>query len=139
VINLSALDVGSPQCQLTRRWNYLDTLLLQTITPLVIVGALLVVLFMRFAAMRRHLATACTTGTVEYRQYKEKIRSNVGKFITLMLIITYLVLPPVAVTIAGSFMCLDVDPSRKIAPYHGQYYMFNDLATSCDSDRYCLI
>ncbi len=107
--------VGSPQC--FTQFDYVDRLMLVTLSPLAVACLLVLVGFThsRIAPPdRRHDI---------FRRY-----------VSCFLILTYLVLPSVSTVAFGVFTCTSIDPSG-VDPGLPRY-MRNDYAIACDSQRY---
>ena len=113
-VNLSALTLGSPQCYTT--FDYVDRIMLTTIAPLIIVAVLVLVFFLHVTVRRKDW------------------RSVVGRYISVFLFITYLVLPSVSTVIFGAFACDNIDPDNVMPGIPTS--LRNDYAISCSSPRY---
>ena len=113
-VNLSALTLGSPQCYTT--FDYVDRIMLTTISPLIIITVLFLVFFLHVLIRRKHW------------------RSVIGRYISVFLFITYLVLPSVSTVIFGAFACDNIDPDNVMPGI--PTYLRNDYSISCNSARY---
>ena len=118
-VNLSALSAGSPQCYM--RFDYIDKVVFVTSAPLVIVAVILLVVFPCHAA---------------YYKYAKKgdYRVLIPRYLSLVIVISYLVLPSVTTTVFGSFTTINIDPEG-LAPGTPQY-LRNDFSIAADSMRY---
>jgi hypothetical protein len=160
IINFTGLNLGSPQCYASRRLDYIDKMIIQTLAPICI-ALLLVVLFAfhirdllkRHASekvaesetRRRNSNSSQLDGDAEEDQATEIKRSEerrqdevgalIGRYFSLFFLITYLVLPSVTTTIAGVIPIVNVDPDGTLpGEYH--YYMRHDLNVNARSARY---
>jgi hypothetical protein len=122
-VSFSGLNFGSPQCYASRRLDYIDNMVMQTLTPIVVILILLLCFGIHVTKLVRGGASHADIQTI------------VGRYATFFFLITYLVLPTVTVTIAGSVHCIDVDPDRQVSS-KPLYYLNKDLSISCDSNRY---
>jgi hypothetical protein len=122
-VSFSGLNFGSPQCYASRRLDYIDNMMMQTLTPIAVIAILLLC----FALHVMKLVRSHTS--------HDAIEGIVGRYATFFFLITYLVLPTVTVTIAGSVYCIDVDPDRQVSS-KPLTYLNKDLSISCDSSRY---
>jgi hypothetical protein len=122
-VSFSGLNFGSPQCYASRRLDYIDNMVMQTLTPIVVILLLVLCFGIHVTKLVRGGATHADIQTI------------VGRYATFFFLITYLVLPTVTVTIAGSVYCIDVDPDRQVSS-KPLYYLNKDLSISCDSNRY---
>lgn len=128
-VNFLSLNYGSPQCAVTYRLDYIDNMMTQTLAPLALIVAILVALAIHSRFLRYKNAGA---DKVTADEQMEKI---VAHYFTLILLLTYLVLPSVTTTIFGSFLCIDVDPDG-ILPLEQRRYLLSDMSISCSSARY---
>jgi hypothetical protein len=115
--------VGSPEC--FTKYDYIDTMIVQTIAPLCIVTVVFFAYGTQLARMRLTRAS------------DEKISRMTTKYVTFFFLITYLVLPSVTTTIFGAFVCENIDPDN-LKP-GTPTFLRNDLSIPCtgpDSLRY---
>jgi hypothetical protein len=117
-VNFSALSAGSPQCFMT--FDYVDKLLLVTCSPLIVVAVAMLLLLVHSA----------------YYKYVAKLdhRELVPRYLRLIIIISYLVLPSVTTTIAGAFTTVNVDPEGLVPGT--PRYLRNDYSIAQNSTRY---
>ena len=117
-INFSAITVGSPQCYF--KYDFVDVLMTQTLAPIIFLSCLGLI----FLAHRQYCKM----------KNEPMSRATYGKYITIFLLVTYLVLPGTTTTIFKSFYCLDVDPQKTVPGL--PKYLRQDLSIACDSARY---
>ena len=118
-VNFSALSVGSPQCYTT--FDYKSKLLLVTISPLAIFAAMGLVYFFH----RRHYVHLQKTDS------KYNPETLISRYVGMVLVITYLVLPSVSTTIFGSFTTTNIDPEGLVPGL--PRYLRNDLTIADNS------
>jgi len=117
-VNLSPLSVGSPQCYM--RFDYVDKLVLVTSAPLVVVAATLFLLLCH---------------SVYYKVVAKKdYRDLIPRYLRLIVVVTYLVLPSVTTTIFGAFTTVNIDPEGLVPGM--PRYLRNDYAIAENTARY---
>lgn len=135
-MNLSALEIANPQCQLSHRWDYVDRLMLHTLTSLALITVVLICAVIHIMRLsKERMLVSYARSEQEYKEFKKHLHGVVATNVTLFFIILYIVLPAAATTIAGTIGCTDVDPDHKVSS-HGVYYMTKDLSISCTSPRF---
>ena len=106
--------LGSPGCY--TRFDYVDYLIAETVTPLVLIGLLILVFIMHAAYRRGNLGDVT------------------GIYVTLGLLLIYVILPLVTTRIFGMFVCDNIDPSNTIPGT--PMYLKRDYSISCSYPRY---
>jgi hypothetical protein len=114
----SSLQFGSPDCYY--HTDYIDRMIIQTLAPICVSAILFFILAVHLFFMRN-----ADVGD----------REIVGsRYFTLFLLLTYLVLPGVAISIFGAFGCVNVDPDHVLST--DSTFMLRELGVSCSSARY---
>jgi len=114
-ISFAGISAGSPQC--FTRFDYIDRLLLSTLTPIIFVALLMVTCVFHVQVTPKH-----------------KFKEVIGHYTSCVLLLTYLVLPTVSTFIFGAFGCENVDPSGVVPGM--PTYLRHDYSIACDSARY---
>lgn len=122
-VNFSALSLGSPQCY--TRFDYVDRMLVQTVTPLIVLSIAAVTYGVHVGIF------AC-----EPKTRSADFPHNVTRrYIVLVLFLTYLVLPGVSTTIFRMLQpCVSVDPDNLVPDL--AKFLHSDYSIACDSPRY---
>lgn len=104
-------------------FDYIDYLVMTTIIPVLLSTTLLIICI-------SHVVY------VQYRRTNSEatITTIIGKYLTIFLIGTFLVLPGVSVYIFRVFSCHDIDPNDDVPG--DDIYMRADYSISCVSSRY---
>ena len=121
-VNFSSLQLGSPQCY--SKFDYVDTLIMQTLTPLGIICLLLMAFTVHYNSVRK--------GRRQKRQRVEILR----KYTMLVFFITFLILPAVTTTIFGTFPCVNIDLDKVL--FNQPTLMRRSYDIECTSSRYRL-
>ena len=108
------MGLGPLQCDF--RIDFVDELIRQTVTPLMLISLMLL--------------TFCLHGVYK----RGDIKGIVGVYINLALWLYYLILPMTTTFIFEMFLCEDIDPSKLIPGT--PKYMRKDYSISCSADRY---
>jgi len=116
-VNFSALQAGSPQCY--TGFDYVNKLLLVTCTPLIVVAVALL-LYLGHGAY--------------YRSIGKDHRDLIPRYLRFVIVISYLVLPSVTTTIAGSYSTVNIDPEGLVPGT--PRYLRNDYSIAQNSTRY---
>jgi len=114
-ISFAGISAGSPQC--FTRFDYIDRLLLSTLTPIIFVALLMVTCVFHVQVTPKH-----------------KFKEVIGHYTSCVLLLTYLVLPTVSTFIFGAFGCENVDPSGVVPGM--PTYLRHDYSIACDSALY---
>ena len=133
-VSLVGIKVGDPQCYAPRRIDYIDKLVIQTIAPLAIIAIFGIIGATHVSILKRKL-TAAAGDDASDESVKRRLSAVIGRYLSVIFLIIYLVLPGVTTTIAGMIPTTNVDPDG-IYPDKNYYYMTNDLVTSVNSNRY---
>jgi hypothetical protein len=122
-VNFSALSLGSPQCY--TRFDYVDRMLVQTITPVIVLAIAGVSYGVHFGAFM------CSPST-QSEPFPHRVTR---RYVVFVLFLTYLVLPGVSTTIFRMLQpCVSVDPDKlfpDLATFHR-----SDYSIPCNSARY---
>ena len=112
---------GSPQCY-TSRYDYVDRLMLATISPIVICAILPLIFRIHY------ISTKCRDD--------EWFSLIVSQYVAMFLVITYTVLPSVCTTIFAMFSpCVNIDPEGFSSTTYS-LYLPKDMSIACNSSRY---
>ena len=112
---------GSPQCY-TSRYDYVDRLMLATISPIVICAILPLIFRIHYISTKR--------------RDDEWFSLIVSQYVAMFLVITYTVLPSVCTTIFAMFSpCVNIDPEG-LASTTYSLYLPKDMSIACNSPRY---
>lgn len=105
-VNIISFNIPSATCYSTNKVDYLTTLMMTTLLPL-FVAALLWFLY------KCEVVYYCLFGSENQNILEINVgkQAILGRYFTLFLMLTYVVLPSVSGTIAQAYSCTDVDPS----------------------------
>lgn len=156
-INFLSLNIGTPQCSLNYRFDYIDSLIVQTLVPIAICFLLLLAYrlhirrvdsrslklkarlkFLQNQHQQHEMALYSTViedlhkHIEECNEEKENLRHE---YFLVFMLVTYFVLPPVSTSIAGAFPCVNIDPDN-VYPDRDSSFLRADMSVSCSSRRY---
>lgn len=104
-INIIGFQMPSAECYSTGRIDYVDTLLMTTLLPIMVSGVIFLGGCFELAYFDYHFKG----NEIEARKQHRKLFS---RYITLFLLLTYMVLPSVSSYIAAAYACTDSDPDN---------------------------
>lgn len=102
-VDIVGFDLPSAECYSDKPLDYVDTLMMTTILPIIVSLIIFIICMTELLMMRKHH---------DGNSYEKSKKHNqiVSRYFTVFLLLTYLVLPGVSSTIAGAYSCTDVDP-----------------------------
>jgi hypothetical protein len=113
-----------------KRLNYVDTLIIKTLFPPCFVGLLFVCFMIELTIRNRNLLKIHIS---DHRQLKAQllvlIRNLKFKYMSAVLLFSYLYLPGLTVAIFQTFICQNIDPGSS----NGDYYLTADYSLNCNS------
>ena len=112
--------------------NFVDTLILKTLFPLIVFGLLFICLMIEFIIRYKKLYNEHAYDQLKVYSIKLK-RSLKFRYISLALLFLYLYLPGVTVAIFQVFVCENVDPGN-VTSSNGDYYLVADYSMNCSSN-----
>lgn len=116
-----------------KRLNYVDTLVIKTLFPPCFVGLLFVCFMIELTIRNKNLLKLHIS---DHRQLKAQllvlIRNLKFKYMSAVLLFSYLYLPGLTVAIFQTFICQDIDPGN-ITSNNGDYYLTADYSLNCNS------
>ena len=135
-------SVSSPQCAVSYRFTYFDTLVMRTCAPIGV--SILILVAYTFECCRDEFAKKkklpvnlnTNINEVQITECIDYTASLKKKYTYSFLFLCFLVLPSVTVTIFGAFICVNVDPDKLEPPGTPTMYMYNDLSVDCNSSQY---
>lgn len=166
-INFASVHFGSPQCSIDYRFDYVDSMILETLMPISISLLFLVcyliqtmILSLNFhkdkiKVLRIHQAdngetagpkqaetpvvTEAVAGIEELKKkYEHDVALTKSRYLNLFLLVTYLTLPSVTTMLFGAFNCVETDPDKVEPEGVSTRFLRNDVTIACDSPRYTL-
>ena len=101
-VNIFSFNVAALNCYATSNYDYLDTLIVTTILPIVIVFAI-IVLFWIDATCIKYSCCKLPDNAIDVLK---------TRYVVIFLFFTYLIVTPVSTTICQAYGCTDVDPEN---------------------------
>lgn len=116
-----------------KRLNYADTLVIKTLFPPCFAGFLFVCFMTELTIRNKNLLKIHIS---DHRQLKAQllvlIRNLKFKYMSAILLFSYLYLPGLTVAIFQTFICQNVDPGN-VTSSNGDYYLTADYSLNCTS------
>lgn len=125
-INILSFKLPSISCYMptSKTWDYIDTLIITTLLPIAASVLLLVVGVLQTLSLRRR------RDTMTALHMQKEARRISSQYITLFLLLTYLVLPSVSTSIAAAIPCVNIDPSNVQSGVDNYYMQYDSIITS---------
>ena len=159
---VNIFNLGTPQCGLSHRFTYFDTLVMRTCIPIGICVFMFIAYTIKVCSLKARTPVMKVhpgPGPSSLRTEKtdrnnsddtsvnshddesaDDLKSNIlsiqRKYNHFFLFLCFLVLPSVTVTIFGAIPCINIDPDNLEPPNVSTMYMYNDLSVSCASKQY---